>query len=191
MSTLAGALNAKSLLPGFYRRGTIFDKSIAFYEALGFTVAQRWDDNGTPIGVMMQAGELQVGFEPGRLEEGRNPQKGLGTRLNIETPQNIDEIAARVKGAGYTIDVEPLETGLEDPPVRADRSERIQADDFQRMASQLSAASHKYGDAPRAARRPDGKARRLKISGIFEGGATPPAGIQSPAECHRIYERQH
>jgi hypothetical protein len=40
----------------------------------------------------------------------------------------------------------------------------------------LSAAFHKDGDAPRAARRPDGKARRLRISGIFEG-ATQPAGM--------------
>ena len=33
------------------------------------------------------------------------------------------------------------------------------------------------GDAPRAARRPAGKARRPRISGIFEGGATPAGGM--------------
>ncbi len=32
--------------------------------------------------------------------------------------------------------------------------------------------------APRAAMRPAGKARRPRISGIFEGGATPPGGMQ-------------
>ena len=108
MPTPAGALNAKSLLPGY----TIddLDKSIAFYEALGFTVAQRWDDNGTPIGAMMQAGELLVGLNQDDWKKGRDRQKGLGTRLNIETTQNIDAIATRVKGAGYKIDVEPFDT---------------------------------------------------------------------------------
>src|SRR5688572_10762465 len=32
--------------------------------------------------------------------------------------------------------------------------------------------------APRPAMRPDGKARRPRIPGVFEGGATPPAGMQ-------------
>jgi uncharacterized glyoxalase superfamily protein PhnB len=108
MPTSAGALTAKSLLPGY----TVDDiaKTIAFYEALGFTVAQRWDDNGTLIGAMMQAGELEIGLNQDDWKKGRDRQKGLGTRLNIETTQNIDEIAARVKSAGYTIDVEPFDT---------------------------------------------------------------------------------
>src|SRR6266705_2104460 len=39
----------------------------------------------------------------------------------------------------------------------------------------LAARGESPGVAPRPARRPDGKARRLRISGIFEGGATQPA----------------
>ena len=35
----------------------------------------------------------------------------------------------------------------------------------------------KRGDAPRAARRPAGKARRSRVSGILEEGATPPDGM--------------
>jgi catechol 2,3-dioxygenase-like lactoylglutathione lyase family enzyme len=108
MPTPAAALKAKSLLPGY----TVddLDKSIAFYEALGFTVAQRWDDNGTPIGAMLQAGELQLGLNQDDWKKGRDRKKGLGTRLNIETAQSIDEIAARMKAAGYTLDVEPFDT---------------------------------------------------------------------------------
>jgi len=108
MTTQAEALNAKSLLPGY----TVddLDKSIAFYEALGFSVAQRWDDNGTPIGAMLQAGELQLGLNQDDWKKGRDRKKGLGTRLNIETAQNIDQIAARVKAAGYKLDVEPFDT---------------------------------------------------------------------------------
>ena len=104
----ATALTAKSLMPGY----TVddLDKTIAFYEALGFTVAQRWDDNGTPIGAMMQAGELMLGLNQDDWKKGRDRQKGIGTRLNIETAQSIDDIAARVKTAGYKIDVEPFDT---------------------------------------------------------------------------------
>src|ERR1700674_462772 len=41
-----------------------------------------------------------------------------------------------------------------------------------------SSAWWKSGVAPRVAMRPAGKARRPRISGIFEGGATQPGGMQ-------------
>lgn len=108
MPAQTGALVAKSLMPGY----TVddLDKSIAFYEALGFVVAQRWDDKGTPIGAILQAGEQQVGLNQDDWKKGRDRQKGVGTRLNIETTQNIDELAARVKAAGYKLDLEPIDT---------------------------------------------------------------------------------
>jgi len=101
-------LNAKSILPGL----TVDDlgKSIKFYEALGFGVAQRWEQEGTLVGVMLQAGELQLGLNQDDWKKGRNRQKGIGTRLNIETAQSIDEIATRVKAAGFPLEVEPFDT---------------------------------------------------------------------------------
>lgn len=107
MST-ATALTAKSIMPGL----TVDDinKSIAFYEALGFSVGQRWEDNGTLLAVVMQAGKLQIGLNQDDWKKGRDRQKGLGSRLNIETTQSIDEIAARVKAAGVKLDVEPFDT---------------------------------------------------------------------------------
>jgi len=106
--THPSTLEAKSLLPGY----TVDDlgKSIAFYEALGFSVADRWEQDGKLIGAMMQAGQLQVGLNQDDWKKGRDRQKGLGTRLNIETAQNIDEIARRITAAGYKIDVEPFDT---------------------------------------------------------------------------------
>ena len=108
MPTESATLTAKSILPGY----TVDDinKSIAFYEALGFTVAQRWEDNGTLLGAMLQAGTLQIGLNQDDWKKGRDRQKGLGTRLNIETTQSIDEIAARAKAAGLTLDVDPFDT---------------------------------------------------------------------------------
>ncbi|HYB95439.1 MAG TPA: VOC family protein [Vicinamibacterales bacterium] len=106
--TADSALTAKSIMPGF----TVDDlaKSISFYEALGFAVAERWEDNGQLLGVMMQAGKLMLGLSQDDWKKGRDRQKGVGFRLHIETTQNVDEIAARVKAAGVKLDMEPFDT---------------------------------------------------------------------------------
>jgi len=106
--TQPAALNAKTILPGL----TVDDlaRSITFYEALGFGVAQKWEQDGTLMSVMIQAGDLQIGLNQDDWKKGRDRAKGVGTRLNIETAQNIDEIAARVKAAGFALDVEPFDT---------------------------------------------------------------------------------
>ena len=39
--------------------------------------------------------------------------------------------------------------------------------------------------------RPAGKARRLRIPGVFEGGATLPGGDAAADECRRIYAADH
>jgi uncharacterized glyoxalase superfamily protein PhnB len=96
-------------MPGF----TVDDlaKSTAFYEALGFSVTDRWEENGVLLGVMMQAGALMIGLNQDDWKKGRDRQKGIGVRLHIETTQqSIDDIAARMKAAGYTLDVEPFDT---------------------------------------------------------------------------------
>lgn len=101
------ATGHKSLLPSF----TVDDlgKSIAFYEALGFTIGDRWEDNGTLKGVMMRSGGLELGLDQDDWKKGRDRQKGVATRLTVET-QNVDELAARMKAAGFTLDMEPYDT---------------------------------------------------------------------------------
>jgi uncharacterized glyoxalase superfamily protein PhnB len=109
MPATQSALEAKTIMPGL----TVDDiaTSVAFYEALGFRVTDRWnDDNGELMSVMVQAGQLTIGLNQDDWKKGRNRQKGIGTRLHIETAQNIDEIAARAKAAGITLDVEPFDT---------------------------------------------------------------------------------
>jgi catechol 2,3-dioxygenase-like lactoylglutathione lyase family enzyme len=104
------ALKAKTIMPSL----TVDDisKSIAFYEALGFAVAERWEEDGTLLGVMLQAGELQIGLSQDDWKKGRDRQKGIGTRLYIETAQSIDDIAARARAAGVTLDSEPHDTEM-------------------------------------------------------------------------------
>ena len=58
----------------------------------------------------MRAGQIEVGLNQDDWKKGRDRQKGLGTRLNVETAQNLDDLAVRMKAAGFTIDVEPFDT---------------------------------------------------------------------------------
>ena len=107
-ATQQTALNATNVVPSL----TVDDiaKSLAFYETLGFIVKDRWEENGTLMYAMLQSGRLQVGLNQDDWKKGRDRSKGLGVRLHIETAQHVDEIAARVKAAGITLDAEPFDT---------------------------------------------------------------------------------
>ena len=85
-------------------------KSIAFYEALGFTADERWEENGTLLGVMLRAGKSQIGLNQDDWRKGRDRKKGLGVRLYMSTTQDVDEIAARARRAGITLGSEPHDT---------------------------------------------------------------------------------
>ena len=108
MPTTHEALQVASIIPNL----TVDDlqKSITFYEALGFAVDERWEDNGTLLGVMMRAGQAQIGLSQDDWKKGRDRKKGVGMRFAIETTQNVDDIASRAKSAGITLGREPHET---------------------------------------------------------------------------------
>jgi uncharacterized glyoxalase superfamily protein PhnB len=82
-------------------------KSITFYETLGFKVDDRWEDKGTLLGVMPRAGKSQIGLSQDDWKKGRAREKGIGMRLFMSTTQNVDEIAVRAKGAGIKLNLEP------------------------------------------------------------------------------------
>jgi uncharacterized glyoxalase superfamily protein PhnB len=106
--TTQEALQISAIVPSF----TVDDlqKSITFYEALGFTVDERWEDKGTLLGVMLRAGKSQIGLNQDDWKKGRDRKKGIGMRLFMSTPQNVDEIATRAKAAGITLKSEPQDT---------------------------------------------------------------------------------
>ena len=108
MATTQQALQVTGITPLF----TVDDlqKSIAFYEALGFTVGERWEDNGALLGVMLSAGKTQIGLNQDDWKKGRDRKKGVGVRLFLATTQNVDEIAARAKSAGIKLESEPHDT---------------------------------------------------------------------------------
>ncbi len=110
MATTQEKLQISSVVPSF----TVDDlnKSIAFYEGLGFAVDERWEENGQLLGVMMRAGTSQIGLMQDDWKKGRDRKKGIGMRIFIGTRQNVDEIAARAKSAGIKLGKEPHDTDM-------------------------------------------------------------------------------
>ncbi len=113
MATAREAVQISAIVPSL----TVDDlqKSIAFYEALGFTVDERWEDQGTLLGVMMRAGKGQIGLNQDDWKKGRDRKKGIGVRVSLSapTPNSVDEIAARAKNAGITLRSKPQDTEWE------------------------------------------------------------------------------
>jgi uncharacterized glyoxalase superfamily protein PhnB len=108
MAITREALQISSLMPNF----TVDDlqKSITFYEGLGFVVDERWEESGNLLGVMLRAGDQRIGLSQDDWKKGRDRKKGVGMRVYIETTQNVDEIAARAKAAGIKLDQDPRDT---------------------------------------------------------------------------------
>ncbi len=107
-TTFDTRLRAKTISPAL----TVDDlqKSIRFFEALGFGIDERWEDNGVLMGVMLKAGNVQLGLSQDDWQRGRDRRKGVGMRIFIETAQNLDTLAAEAKAAGITLDQEPHDT---------------------------------------------------------------------------------
>ena len=108
MATTQEAVQISAIIPTL----TVDDlqKSMTFYQVLGFTVEERWEDKGTLLGVMLRAGKTQIGLNQDDWKKGRDRKKGIGVRLSLSTQQNVDEIAKRAKSAGITLKSEPQDT---------------------------------------------------------------------------------
>jgi uncharacterized glyoxalase superfamily protein PhnB len=85
-------------------------QSVAFFEGLGFGVEERWEEKGTLLGVMLRAGEVQIGLSQDDWKKGRDRKKGVGMRIYLQTTQDIDRLAADAKKAGIALDTEPHDT---------------------------------------------------------------------------------
>ena len=86
------------------------DKSVRFYtDVLGFIVGERWEEGGKLLGVMLKAGVCQIGLSQDDWAQGRDRKKGVGIRLYCDTAQDVDALAARIKGAGGRLTREPVD----------------------------------------------------------------------------------
>ncbi len=114
-------MKLQSAAPGF----TVNDieKSLAFYrDVLGFTVKERWEENGKLMGVEVMAGSVLFMLGQDDWKKGRDRVKGEGVRIFCTTEENIDQLAERIKAAGGALTQEPRDQSwgmrdiaLEDP----------------------------------------------------------------------------
>jgi uncharacterized glyoxalase superfamily protein PhnB len=85
--------------------------SVAWYcDTLGFTVDREHERNGTLIAVSIKAGAVRILLGQDDGSKGADRVKGEGFSFQLTTAQNIDDIAARIKASGTTLDTEPTDT---------------------------------------------------------------------------------
>ena len=84
------------------------DKSLAFYrDVLGFTLKDKWEDEGALKGVELLAGSVTFWLGQDDWKKGRGRVKGEGFRISCVTTQDIDVLAARVRSTGTALAEEP------------------------------------------------------------------------------------
>ncbi len=107
-TTFESRLQAKTVAPTLTVDN--LQRSVAFFEGLGFGIAERWEEKGVLLGVMLRAGEARINLSQDDWQKGRDRQKGVGMRIFVNTTQNIDQLAADAKKAGVKLDTEPHDT---------------------------------------------------------------------------------
>lgn len=107
-TTFDTRLQAKALSPSLTVNNLA--QSVAFFERLGFWIEERWEEQGTLLGVTLRAGQVHIGLSQDDWKKGRDRQKGVGMRIFVSTEQDIDRLAADAKKAGLSLDAEPHDT---------------------------------------------------------------------------------
>jgi len=107
MATTTATLNALGLAPIL----TVNDlqESIRFYEKLGFSIEERYEQEGKLNGVRLVAGQARLNLTQDDWAKGRDRVKGTAMRLYFPVEQDVDELAGGIKAAGVS-----LERGPED-----------------------------------------------------------------------------
>jgi uncharacterized glyoxalase superfamily protein PhnB len=87
-----------------------FPKSLVFYrDILGFHVDRFYERDGKQTGCALVAGEVRLSLNQDDWQKGRDRKKGLGMRIYLNTGQDVDEVAARIRKAGGKLDDEPAD----------------------------------------------------------------------------------
>lgn len=86
------------------------NKSLEWYQNVGFTVDQKYERDGKVVAASLKAGAARIVIGQDDGAKGWDRKKGEACSVQITTKQNIDELAARVKAAGVSLAVEPSDT---------------------------------------------------------------------------------
>jgi uncharacterized glyoxalase superfamily protein PhnB len=84
--------------------------SLAWYrDVLGFTVARTHERSGTMFAASLRAGTVPILLTQDDGAKGSDRVKGQGMSLQLTTAQNIDDLAARVRERGGTLESGPAD----------------------------------------------------------------------------------
>lgn len=87
-----------------------FEKSLKWYtEVLGFTLDRNYEREGKVVGAAIKAGDVTISLNQDDGKKGTDRIVGQGFSMMFTTTQSVDAVAARVKAAGGTIDMEPAD----------------------------------------------------------------------------------
>jgi uncharacterized glyoxalase superfamily protein PhnB len=85
-------------------------QSLAWYrDVIGFTVDNQYEREGKVMGVALKAGDVRILIGQDDGAKGWDRVKGEGFSLMITTVQDVDELAARIKERGGTLESEPAD----------------------------------------------------------------------------------
>jgi uncharacterized glyoxalase superfamily protein PhnB len=88
------------------------EASIRFYrDAIGFTVAQTFENNGKVAAAVVAAGDCRIVLnqDDGKLGWDRIKGQGFYLQINVVAPADVDAAATRIKAAGGTLLDEPAD----------------------------------------------------------------------------------
>jgi uncharacterized glyoxalase superfamily protein PhnB len=84
--------------------------SIAWYrDVLGFDVVDEMEREGSVVGAVLRAGDVQFLLGQDDFKKGRDRQKGVGFRLYCTTDQDVDQLAAGIKERGGVLAQDPAD----------------------------------------------------------------------------------
>jgi len=85
-------------------------KSLNWYtKVLGFTKSRDFVRDGVVTGAALMAGDAEISINQDDGKKGSDRALGQGFSIRLTTDQSIDDVAARVKSAGGTLDSEPAD----------------------------------------------------------------------------------
>jgi len=80
-----------------------------YHDVAGFTIDRRIERDGAVRSVALSAGPVRLLLNQDDGKKGWERIKGEGFSLRFLTEQSVDEVAARIKAAGGTLDTEPAD----------------------------------------------------------------------------------
>jgi uncharacterized glyoxalase superfamily protein PhnB len=85
-------------------------KSMAWYrDVIGFEVQQQHERDGQLRAVALKAGSVRIMINQEDGAKGWDRTKGEGFSLQFMTEDNLDDMAAKIKASGSTLDTEPAD----------------------------------------------------------------------------------